>query len=83
MEPDSKYGFSSINALSKSLFNITYKTQNNNICFLINTSQIAVQAHIYYENLINEVIEKVNNIPVKYDLYITTTCLSFDFPIIE
>ena len=76
LEPDTKYGFSSINALSKSLFNLTYRTQKNNLFFLINTSQIAIQAHIYYENLINEVIEKVNNIPVKYDLYITTTCLN-------
>ena len=33
---------------------------------------IAVQAHVFYEDLINEVVNKTNNIPIKYDLYITT-----------
>lgn len=33
---------------------------------------IAVQAHIYYEELINEIIEKINNIPLKFDLFIST-----------
>ena len=40
---------------------------------LSKSSYIVVQAHIFYENLINEIINKTNNIPVKYDLLITTT----------
>ena len=31
--------------------------------------------HIYYEDLIEEIIDKTNNIPFKYDLYISTTSL--------
>jgi lipopolysaccharide biosynthesis protein len=33
---------------------------------------VAVHAHIFYEDLINEIINKTNNIPVKFDLYLTT-----------
>ena len=74
LEPDEKYGYSSINALSKALFNITFN--NYNLFNLNSSSYIAVQAHVYYENLINEIIEKTNNIPVKFDLLITTTSLN-------
>ena len=34
---------------------------------------IAVQAHIFYEDLVASVTEYINNITVPYDLYITTT----------
>ena len=33
---------------------------------------LAVQAHIFYIDLLNEIINKINNIPVKFDLYIST-----------
>ena len=42
---------------------------------LANSSKIAIQAHVFYEDLINEIIANSNNIPVKYDLFITTTSL--------
>ena len=32
----------------------------------------AIQAHIYYVDLINTIINKTNNIPMKYDLFIST-----------
>ena len=73
LEPDEKYGYSSINALSKALYNINFKENNYNLFNLSKSSYIVVQAHIFYENLINEIINKTNNIPVKYDLLITTT----------
>ena len=76
LEPDEKYGYSSINALSKALFNINFKENNYNLSNLNSSSYIAVQAHVYYEDLINEIIEKTNNIPVKFDLLITTTSLN-------
>ena len=31
-----------------------------------------IQVHVYYTDLIGEIINKTNNIPVPYDLYITT-----------
>ena len=71
LEPDEKYGYASLNSLSKSIFNLPYKNVSTSK-MLNEKSIIAVQAHIYYEELIDEIIEKTNNIPVKFDLYIST-----------
>ena len=35
------------------------------------SSKILVQVNLYYENLINDIIKFTNNIPVKFDLYIS------------
>ena len=76
LEPDEKYGYSSLNSLSKALFNLTYNNINNtNLLFLLKNKKIAVQAHVFYEDVINEIINKTNNIPTNFDLYITTTSL--------
>ena len=72
LEPDNKYGYASINALSKAIFNISYYQASYNITNLLIDSKIAIQAHIYYDDLIYEIINKIKNIPVKYDLFITT-----------
>ena len=72
LEPDDKYGYASINALSKSLFDLPYKNTNYNLSDLINNCLVAVHAHIFYKDIINEIIFKTNNIPIKFDLYITT-----------
>jgi len=72
LEPDRKYGYASINALSKSLFNLPFKNLNYNLSNLMNNCLVAVQAHIFYNDLINEIIYKTNNIPTKFDLYIST-----------
>ena len=75
LEPDNQYGYSSINSFSKALFNRSFK-ENNCILIQLNYSYaIAVQAHIFYEDLIEIVINKTNNIPKKFDLFITTTSL--------
>ena len=73
LEPDRIYGYSFINSFSKALFNISFKKNNNNInYFLKGKIFIAVQAHVFYEDLIDDIINKTNNIPYKYDLYIST-----------
>jgi lipopolysaccharide biosynthesis protein len=72
LEPDKKYGYASINALSKAIFNLPYMVKSYNSKNFNKKCKIAVQAHIFYEDLIIEVLNKINNIPVKYDLYITT-----------
>ena len=72
LEPDKKYGYSSLNALSKALFNLPYKNIIYNISNLIENCLIAVQVHVFYEDLIDEIINKTNNIHSKFDLYITT-----------
>ncbi len=70
LEPDEKYGYSSINSLSKALFNLPYLKKNNLINLNI-TSKILVQAHIDYYNLVKDIIKFTNNIPVKFDLFIS------------
>ena len=72
LEPDKKYGYASINSFSKALFNLPYKENNYSLIFLNRNSYVAIQAHIFYEELIDEIINKTNNIPIKFDLYITT-----------
>ena len=42
-----------------------------NLKHLENISKIAVQVHLFYLDLIFCFINKTNNIPVKFDLYIT------------
>lgn len=75
LEPDEKYGSTNINCFSKALFNIPFKNINYTYLYLNNNYYIAIQVHIYYEDLIEEIIDKTNNIPFKYDLYISTTSL--------
>jgi hypothetical protein len=72
LEPDSKYGYSSLNSLSKALFNLPFKTIHNNLSYLITNCSVAIQVHVFYDDLIDEIINKTNNILVKFDLYITT-----------
>ena len=73
MEPDSKYGYASLNALSKAIFKLNYRNGIYNLKNLNNNCQVAVQAHIFYEDLIEDIINKTNNIPIKYDIFISTT----------
>ena len=72
LEPDKKYGYASINALSKAIFNLSYYDKDYKLNNLENICKIAIQVHVFYEDLINEIINKTNNIPIKYDLYIST-----------
>jgi len=76
LEPDQKYGYASINALSKALFNINFRDNNYNLSNLINSTKVAIQVHVFYFDLIDEITKKTNNIPVKFDLYITTVSIN-------
>ena len=75
LEPDEKYGYASLNYLSKALFNLS-NNYNFSKIILKKGCYVAIQAHIYYEDLIFEIINKTNNMPIKFDLYITT--ISYD-----
>ena len=70
LEPDDLYGYASINALSKAIFNISY-VQINNLKNLIGKSLIAVFAYINNEKLMTDIVDKTNNIPFNYDLFIS------------
>ena len=71
MEPDEKYGYASINSLSKAIFHLPY-IKRSSLKHLNEIKNIAIQAHIFHEDLISEIIEKTNNMPVKFDLFIST-----------
>ena len=71
LEPNQKYGYAMLNSLSKALFNLSY-IYSYNLNNLNKSVTIAIQVHVFYENLINDIIQKTNNIPVKFDLYIST-----------
>ena len=71
LEPDTKCGYSILNSLSKALFNLSY-IYNYNLLNLRKTTKIAIQAHIYYEDLISDIIQKTNNMPVDFDFFIST-----------
>ena len=72
LEPDARYGYASINSFSRALFNISKKEDYYNIVYLNKKCLIAIQIHVYNEDLINEIINKTNNIPIKFDLFIST-----------
>ena len=71
LEPDEVFGYASINSFSKALFNLPFHEKGYLISNFYNKSIIAIQAHIYYEDLIDEVINKTNNIPVQFDLFLS------------
>ena len=73
LEKDSELGYSNINTFSKALYNIPLIDEKKfNLVNLEKDSSILVQAHVYYTELLFEVINKTNNIPVPFDLFITT-----------
>ena len=72
LEPDLLYGYASLNSFSKALFNLSFNENNYNYLYLNNNCMIAIQAHIFFEDVTFEIINKTNNIPFKYDLYVTT-----------
>ena len=70
LEPDEKYGYASINSLSKALFNLSYISIYN-IIDLKEKTKIAVHIYLNYDEYLSIIINKTNNIPCKFDLYIS------------
>ena len=76
LEPDTNYGYDSLNAFSKALFNLPYNSSKKyNLSSLDKGINIAIQAHVFYVQLIDEMLSFINNIPFKFDLYISTNTL--------
>ena len=73
LEPDTNYGYAAINSFSKALYDLPYNSSiKYNFDELYKKVTIAVQAHIFYTDLIEEMIKKINNIPFIFDLFIST-----------
>ena len=72
---DKHFCFDNIIFFSKALYQlplITDLNNNINIQYLNSNIFVLIQAHVYYTDLTGEIINKTNNIPVPFDLYITT-----------
>ena len=68
-------GYANINSFSKALYGLPLISDSNKKFNLENFKQtiiILIQVHIYYTDLMPEIINKINNMPVPFDLYITT-----------
>ena len=68
-------GYANINSFSKALFNLPFILdidKSFNLLKLENKVLILIQVHIYYTDLLTEIINKTNNVPIPFDLYITT-----------
>ena len=72
LEPTEEFGFTYLNYLSKAIFNLDNEVIYN-LKDLHNKCNVAIQIHLFYNDLIMDIINKTNNIPVKFDLYITIT----------
>ena len=68
LEPDEKYGYANINALSKAIFNMNY-IQKYNLTNINLKTTIAVVA-IIDEKSIENIINITNNIPFNFDLFL-------------
>ena len=53
------------------IINLPYKDNFFNFIYLKNKKIIAIQVHLFYIDLLPEIINKTNNIPFLYDLFIT------------
>ncbi len=75
LEPDRRYGYSSLNATSQAVlckpFDIKITGTHG-----IKNARIAVQVHIYYEDLAEEIVNYTNLIDEPFDLFVTTDLIS-------
>jgi lipopolysaccharide biosynthesis protein len=77
LEPDKRCGYANINTTSRALFDLPREplpqvlahSEGRGEC---NPGTIAVHAHIYFEDVADELLRYINNIPYPFDLYITT-----------
>jgi lipopolysaccharide biosynthesis protein/SAM-dependent methyltransferase len=83
LEPDKKYGYANINTFSRAICDIPLEGEikivsdtEKTVCCQEASSElhmrIAVQIHLYYTDLVNEIIENINCIPYPFDCYIST-----------
>ena len=73
LEKNDIFGYANINYFSKALFGIPLINSSNfNLNNLQKNALIAIQAHVYYTEFLPDIVNKTNNIPVPFNLFITT-----------
>ncbi len=83
LEPDAKYGYASINTISKALYSLPLQDdfkvfndgQGEDIILpkrITEKATIAVQVHMFYLETLEETVENLNRIPFPFDCYVST-----------
>jgi lipopolysaccharide biosynthesis protein len=75
LEPDKKYGYANINTLSKAIFGLPLTdtaTLNTIVPESAFEGKIAIQIHMYYTDLIDEIMAALGTLPYKFDCFIST-----------
>jgi len=92
LEPDKKYGYANINTLSKAIYSLPLHNNGpikqkeikkiNKKLIKNGKIKICVQIHLFYIELIDEIIRNLNFLPFPFHCYIST-CNSENIAIIE
>lgn len=85
LEPDERYGYANINTVSKALFDMPFENEmkvfKDTSRELTNeefehendmTARIAVHAHVFYIETLDEILRNIKLIPYRYDCYFST-----------
>lgn len=86
LEPDEKYGYANINALSRAMYDLpfgknhrelvtylgAYREPDSQFASLVSIPKVAIHAHIFYEEIASEISEYLHNVPCAFDLFVTT-----------
>ena len=72
LEFDEKFGYSSINSFAKSILNLSYISNDFKLNYDNKNIKIAIHIHVFYEELFSVILRRLNFIPFKYDLFIST-----------
>ena len=72
LEKDYFLGYANINYFSRALYELPIIKNHFYLNHLQNKVLIFVQTQVFYIDLIDYIINKKNNIPVPFDLFITT-----------
>jgi lipopolysaccharide biosynthesis protein len=84
LSPDRLHGSAYLNALSKALYGLPFaddfrvirEQSAGSLPFVDNGElpRIAVQAHLFFLETMEELIEELNRIPFRFDCYVSTDC---------
>ena len=80
LEPDKKMGYARINTLSRAVFDLPF-SKHEEVAYIGTKDRgikgvpprIAIQAHVFYPELMDQVQQYLKNLDLPYDLYISTT----------
>jgi len=76
LEPDKKYGYANINTLSRAIcgipLNANFEILHGSKHLRNKKRTLAVQCHVYYVDVLNDMLKELSNISLDYTLYIST-----------